>query len=382
MLDLLAFFTIIFVATFLLGLLLSKLKIPIIFGALLIGMFLSLFNLFGDIVTSSEFTFFTNLGMYFLLLVVGFELDIFSLIKKSKIIVKSTFLIIFLESLFGGLFLYFVFGQGLFLSFLIATAFSTVCEAVLVPILDEFKMVNSKVGQLILGIGTFDDFIEVFAVVLTILLIANGLDILLSVLVLFVMAVVFILFVKLRRFNYLLNKLNRKNIFLFGIAIFFIFITMGYYAEAASLGALFSGIILRLFLPGKFLKSMGETFKAITYSFFAPLFFVGVGAYMNISYLISHPLIFILFILISIFGKLFGSYIFTHSILSFKESILLGVGLCSRFSFNIIIMKLLFSYAFISQDMYSFIIASNIVITLIVPFLLSSLLAKWGPSPK
>ena len=53
-------------------------------------------------------------------------------------------------------------------------SFATVGEALLFPILDEFKVINTKLGQSIIGIGTLDDVIEVFVLILLIFLLGSG----------------------------------------------------------------------------------------------------------------------------------------------------------------------------------------------------------------
>ena len=92
--------------------------------------------------------------------------------KLGKFIFKATFFIICLEALFGTLLVHFVFGYNWFVSFLVAMSFATVGEAILLPILDEFKIVNTKLGQSIIGIGTLDDIIEVSVLILVIFLLS------------------------------------------------------------------------------------------------------------------------------------------------------------------------------------------------------------------
>ncbi len=66
---------------------------------------------------------------------------------------------------------HFVFGCAWLISILVGLSFATVGEAILIPILDEFKLIKTKLGQIILGIGIFDDIIEVLLIVIIALLI-------------------------------------------------------------------------------------------------------------------------------------------------------------------------------------------------------------------
>lgn len=100
------------------------------------------------------------MGMLLLLFNIGLELDLRELRNASRFVLKATALIILAEALAGTLLVRFLFGYSWAVSFLIALSFATVGEAVLVPILEEFGMVNSRLGQFIIGVGTLDDVFE------------------------------------------------------------------------------------------------------------------------------------------------------------------------------------------------------------------------------
>ncbi|HDK16607.1 MAG TPA: cation:proton antiporter, partial [Nitrospirae bacterium] len=168
------FLALIFVITFLVGKLVEKVRVPWIFAALLIGFCLAVYNPFTAVTSSETFEFLAELGMYFLLFMIGFELDINKLKKSGAFIVRSTFFIIMLEAVAGTLLVHFVFGYEWYISLLVAMSFATVGEAILLPILDEFRVVNTKLGQSIIGIGTLDDIIEVLVLVLVMIKLGGG----------------------------------------------------------------------------------------------------------------------------------------------------------------------------------------------------------------
>ncbi|HDM31877.1 MAG TPA: hypothetical protein ENG32_00720, partial [bacterium] len=156
----------IFLFSFLVGILLEKIRVPWIFSALILGFVCGLYSPFKEIVSDQPFKFLAWLGMYFLLFLIGFELEIEKIKKLGRFIVKSTFFIILFEAFFGSLLVHFVFGCSWPISILVSLSFATVGEAVLIPILDEFNLTKTKLGQTILGIGTLDDIIEVLLIVL------------------------------------------------------------------------------------------------------------------------------------------------------------------------------------------------------------------------
>ncbi len=373
----------VFIFTFLVGKFLERFRVPWIFASLLLGIVLSAYNPFINITSSSTFEFLAELGMYFLLFIIGFELDLTELKKQEKFIFKSTFFIIFFEAFFGTLLIHFVFSYSLLLSFIVSLSFATVGEAILIPILDEFKLVNKKLGQSIIGIGTLDDLIEVLVLIFLALFIEAKTSVLGSNIP-FVLSSLFLLFflafglTKLKKERARFNFLKIETLFLFIIFIFFLFLGIGKYAHATAIAALISGIALKTFIPNKRLNFLENEVKTMCYGLFAPIFFLWVGLSTNFSYIFSHPLLVLLIIFVSSSAKILGSFIVGKKELGEKESILLGIGLCVRFSTSMVIVKILLDNGFIDQGLYSIIIASSMLFVLVIPILFSKLLFKFG----
>jgi len=376
------FIGLVFVFTLLLGKLLEKIRVPWIFAALILGAILAIYNPFVSITSSHSFEIFAELGMYLLLFLVGFELNIKRLKKKSGFIFKSAFFIITLEGLLGSLVVHFAFGYGWLISLLVAMSFATVGEAILIPILHEFKLVNKNIGQSIIGIGTADDIIEIILLLCASILVGvHGTENIWFTLgglaALTILTVGFQFFGKERqRFKFI----RIETLFLFVLFTFFLFIGIGYYADAAPLAAILAGVSVRLFIRNSRLEFVDNELKSLTYGLFAPLFFVWVGAEMNMQYLASFPLLILLVIIVSKGAKLLGSYIVGKKELGTKNSILLGIGLSVRFSTSIIIIKFLYENHAIGYDIYSVIIASSIIFKFIIPLLFAQLVTRWKKS--
>ncbi len=370
----------IFIVTFFLGRVLERFRIPWVFSALLIGSLMAINNPFGEITSSQTFSFLAQLGMYFLLFIIGFEMDLKKTMKKSRFIFKATFFIILFEALFGSLIVHYVFGYEWLVSFLVALSFATVGEAVLVPILDEFKLIRKPLGQTIIGVGTLDDVIETFTLVLMVMIIGSRVQeymnlplVLISLLILFILTFGL---TRLKKEGKKFNFLNIETLFLFVIFVFFLFVGIGEFAESAALASLLSGISLRTFIPERRLKFIESEIKTMCYGFFAPIFFLWVGLSMNMKYLFSSPLLVFLVIVVSVCAKIFGSYIVGKGEIGKMNSILLGIGLSVRLSTSMVITKILFDSGIIGSELYSVIIASTVFITFIIPVLFSKLVAR------
>lgn len=380
--NLFLFLSMAFIFTFVVGKMLEKVRVPWIIASLFFGFILATYNPFSDVTASDTFEFLAELGMYFLLFVIGLDIDLKEIAKKSRFIFKATFFIIFLEAALGMLVVYYIFNCNLITAFLIALSFATVGEAVLVPILDEFRMIKSDLGQAILGIGLLDDIIEVFVLVLAASLIGaaanahvNTMLIIGSLSLLFTITV---LFRYLGEEGVRFHFTSIQTLFLFILSVLFFFLGIGAHAWSSALAAFLAGIGVKTFIPPKRLRALESDIRTMCYGFFAPLFFIWAGSSVRIPYLFSYPLLVLLIVLVSASGKLLGSYIVGKKLLGTKQAILLGIGLSVRFSTSIIIMRILYDSGIIGADVYSVIVASSAVFIFAIPLIFAYLLSKWG----
>ncbi|MCD6434590.1 MAG: cation:proton antiporter [Candidatus Diapherotrites archaeon] len=382
MITIFLFISVVFFATFVLGKLIEKVKIPWIFASLVVGILLAIYNPFAAITNSPEFMFLSELGMYFLLFIIGFELDLSKLRKMGPFILKSTFFIILFEAFFGSLIMRFFFGYDWIISIIVALSFATVGEAILVPVLDEFRIINTKLGQSIISIGSLDDIIEVAIFLLVIILVGGKAELtnlrigttILSMLFLFLLTFGLTKLGK-RRVKFSFQKI--ETLFVFILFVFFLFLAIGQYAHASAVAALLAGIAIRTFVPNERLKFVDSELKTMCYGFFAPMFFISVGLSTNIQYLLAAPLMVALVVLVSSIAKILASVIAGRKELGLKDAILLGTGLSVRFSTSIIVVKILLDGGIIGRDIYSIIVASSIVFGFVVPILFANLVVRW-----
>jgi len=380
--ELILFLAGVFLLTFLIGRLLEKIRIPWIFSALLIGLGLAAYNPFVDITNSSSFIFLAKLGMFFLLFIIGFELDVKKILKNRSFIFKTTFVIIFTETLFGTLLVHYVFGVSWLISALVASSFATVGEAVLLPILDEFKLIKTRLGQTILDIGVLDDVVEVLTIVVASIIIGHSVghthfNILANLLILCsLFGLVFIL-VKFREHIKSFKYKDIPSFFILVLFFIFLFIGIGGFVESAALGALLAGIALKNIIPNRILNLIDSEIRIMAYGFFAPIFFLWVGIDTDVGYLLKFPMLILLVVVMTKTTKIVSSYLMGRKVLGTKKSIILGISLCVKFSTSIVIIKLLFEKGLIQSDLYSVLIGTMIVFKFVVPLLLSYLITRW-----
>ena len=374
--------SLLYLITFLGGRLIEKIRVPWIFSALFLGFIFSLYNPFPAITSSDTFRFLASLGMYFLLFIIGFEIDIKEIKRESGFLFVSTLFIILSEGLCGMLLIHLLFQLNWFLSFLVGLSFATVGEAVLLPILDEFKIINTKLGQSIIGIGVLDDIFEIFTLVLAISMVgissAHPTSTILGTLISLILVFGLTYFLSLlKKEGKKFKVCNIETLFLFTMFIFFLFLGIGNYADIDALAALLAGVALKNFIPEERLKFIESEIRSVCYGLFAPLFFFWVGITTSLTYLSQNSLILLIFFLVPFISKLIPSYLVGRKKLGKRDSFLLGIGLSVRFSTSIVILKFLFEHQLIPVSLYSVLIASTALFTLLIPISFAWLLQRW-----
>ena len=366
------------------GFLLQKyLKIPWMFAALFFGILLSDFGFFGPSIESEPFQLLATLGMLAMLFMIGFNLDLKKIKKLGKQIVMGAILIISLEGFLGSLLFYFGFPVDVSNSYLVALitalSFATVGEAILLPILSEFNVLNTTFGQLTLGIGTFDDIIEVLMLAIIAALpaflpkaqVQSVPD---PVLILSVLGGLLILTLVMIKLGSKIKNILRKNsktpyvhLLLF-LLVFFSFAALGglVFEDLAAVGALLGGIVTRQLLPEEMLYEEEKAINFLGYVFLSPLFFLSIGASVSLTSLLISPLVIVLILVVAKVSKLSASFLLFRKMLGTKYSLLLGVGLGVRFSTSLIVQFILFNSGIISLTLYSALIATAIILKPII----------------
>ncbi|MDH5449779.1 MAG: cation:proton antiporter [Candidatus Bathyarchaeota archaeon] len=379
------------------GYLLQKyLRIPWMFASLFFGLILSTLGLFKPAIESDLFKMLETLGMYLLLFIIGFELDFKRIGRLKNYVFLGTLVIIAFEGFFGSLLLYFVFPAEVSHSYLIAVitalSFATVGEAVLLPILNEFGVIQTTFGQLTLGIGTLDDVIEVLMLAVVAILpgflpatqtqsFPDPLMILLD------LGCLLLLTFTLIKLGGKIKRILEKNhpapyvTSLLTLLVFFSFVALGgfVFESLATVGAIFGGIVIRGLLPKERLYQNERAVEFLGYIFLSPLFFLSIGASVSVTSLLIYPSMIVLIWAVSKGSKLSSSFLLFRKLLGNKYSLLLGLGLSVRFSTSLIVQFILLNSGFISLSLYSTLIATAILMKPVIIGVYSLGLSKGKP---
>ena len=381
-----------FALSYLMAGFLERLKIPGILAALFVAMGLH-YTPVGDILTRGVegeiFTVLADLGVLFLLFFIGLQIDLKEMRAQSGEIVLATVLNTAIPFLMGmGVMLWL--GYSWTLAFVIGVTRMPTAEAVIVPILDEFKLLRTKVGNYIVGAGVLDDVIEVFLVAFVSIwigeksgLVASDTREIWTVVMNVAIFVAVAWFVR----RFVLVPLSRwtrikvSNLVMLMILVLFLF---GGFAEYADLGlvvgAIVAGILMRPVFDAAGAAGEGadRATRAVAYGFFGVIFFLWVGMSVDLEGMLKAPELAILLFLAAFVGKLLGIFLMVPmKKLTVKEAWTVGIGLNARLTTEIIVAKLLLDAKLIDIQLFTALVAASSVSTIVVPLLFSVLVARW-----
>ncbi len=373
--EIVLFLGIAFIATFFIGELLERMKIPWIFASLIIGLAFSQFSWAMSVYSSQAFQLLSQFGMYLLLFMIGMEMNLKKIERKGKLIMMASSSIILGEALVMGIFIHFIFHYPVMLSLLISLSFATVGEAILLPILDELGLTTRKIGQLILAIATIDDAFELFTFVVLMFFIGSGNPVVpvLSFLLMILFTIVAMQYHTSRKLWFM----PVESIFLLVLSIAFLFIGIGEMTDMPEIAAIFAGAIISHAMPSAKRAIMESEIRSMAYGLFAPIFFLSVGMSVNLGYIVAYPVLLISFIILSAASKLAASFISLSHEFGWKARLFIGTGLLVRFSTSVVLVKILYDAGVINNMLFSIIIATSILFTFIIPPAVSLMGRTW-----
>lgn len=360
--------------------------IGLIFAGILLGIPPIKEALFGA--TGVEYvSFLANLGIVFLLLITGLEID-FNILKKSK---KEEIWIAMMAAIIpfvlGFITSYYLLHFNFISSFIIGAALSMTAEGTKVVILMELNKLNSRIGTIMIGAGILDDIFEIITLSAVIILAHKGLTtqlLLLPVKILIFVVIIMLLFkiILPRITKYVFVKDSQVNSL--GIIIVFTFLiaSLSQYLELGPIiGAFIAGILLQMFIKHPKVKDhLKQQIKDLSFALIIPFFFISIGLNFDISSIFTDPYLFIIILIIATLGKMVGTLtagIFLKKTLTFKQLLLIGWGMNSRGAVELVIISIAKNAGFLSADLYSALVLVAVTTTFIFPFVLRYYVKKY-----
>lgn len=357
------------------------------------------FPMLTDLADDGVFNAITNLGMFFIMLYAGIEMQPNKILQHSR---KS------MAVALGGMVLPMLLGITLGLVFLpasdfllvqslfIGTALAITAVPATVKILIDLGRLNTPPGQIIVSAAVFDDVISLLLLALLTALINVGgvpeimdLGILgLKVLIFFFMTVMFGFFV-FPWAGKLLKRVKEKELDFSAMLI--AALAYSVFAEMLELHFILGAFVAGLFFGRKTIdvrtyESVRSKVSGITFGFLAPIFFASIGLNLSPGALVEIPLFLFLFIVAAFLGKFIGAGFAAYAVgLSREDSAVVGVGMSARGAVELVIADIaleagIFSIPGVDSPilvhLFSAVVIMAIFTTVVTPMLLKQIYSK------
>jgi len=366
-----------------LSLLVKRIHLPQVVGALIAGVLLGPAVL--DFMEPNEtISVIAEFGVIFLLFSAGVETDFRQLRSSFKAsLLISTLGIV--AALGGGFAVAFIFGKPSFESLCIGVVIASMSTSITVEALQDMGKLKTKSGTAILGASLFDD---IFVIIMLAVLVGMGTNsvTIASLAMLLLRIAAFFLFAIIagfgvnKLFNLTYDRLGSKRRFsLFAIAYCFL---MAYFAEQFGLanitGAYMAGIA---FCNTRCAESLEVQTHTLSYMLFTPVFLANIGLQTSFDGMTGSMMLFtVLLIIVSILSKVIGCGLgakicnYTN-----RESLQVGVGMIARGEVSFIVVSKCIAVGYLSSLLFPSVIAVVLVTVLIAPILLKVVYADERP---
>lgn len=363
---------------------LKRVGIPTAVGQITLGIVLGI-PLFKNFLFTPEnmdvLSFLANLGVILLFYYVGLEtnLNIFTKhIRKSALISAFNTL---LPLMLGFAVMKFILGYSTLVSLIIGVSLSVSAQSISLSLLNELRLVQSKIGKMIITAGAVDDIFELFLATLLLSLFhvsITHLTIASFVLdmVLFVLAIII---ARLWVIPYTLKFFDREKSstsrFMGSLIILLLIASLSELLGVGLLiGAMIAGMLIRqtitkdIAIPDWEEHDIARSIHIIAFGFLIPLFFVWIGININITTITGNIWFIILLFVIATIGTVGGTII---AILldkgTLSEGMLLGWGLNSKGDIELILAALALNAGIITTGIFTALVMMSLLTTLVSP---------------
>lgn len=357
----------------------KKLGIPVVIAEIIAGVVLGKSGL-NIIHNDIWIDFLSLLGFAFLLFLGGMEIDFsyFSKFKSSKKSLKNPIIMSFvIYTITIGLSLFFAFLLHFFgvveNPIFVMLIFSTSALGIVIPTLREKKLMSEPIGQSILLAAIIADFGTMLALPLVMFLYGyiEGITLIYLLGLFALFAVIYLVMKKFFRSNWDNQTYENSQIKVrVAFVLLLLFVTV---AELVNieiiLGAFLAGVLFSLVF-GKFKVDTIPKLEAIGYGFLIPIFFIMVGANLDLGSALSLKTLITLplFMMIAYLVKLIPSLLF-KKYYSWRETLGVGFLLSSRFSLVIAISLVALRIGAIDEGTHSMFVLLAILTCVFSPII-------------
>ncbi len=358
----------------------TRMRIPWVV-ALIIGGMIAGPSMLGWFETDTTLTFLANIGLIFLMFMAGLESPISAMKGLAKKITITALLIGCLPAVVG-LLVVLAFGYTISTAMLIAIIFMSSAVALLIPQFHKHKLFNSEIGKIIVVSAIIVDIVSLVSLSVYLQVISGGFSfgtlttyaVILGGTWIMMWAVPHLRWLTLSEEYAEEHDLYEKELrfiilILIGFVVFFEL--AGLHAIVA---AFFAGLVLAGSVKSQLIKAK---LHALSYGFFVPIFFVVVGASVDLRVFADgwNTIALMLAIVSSLIISKYVSGYIAGKVIGYDtiERSFIGISIIPQLSTTLAVAFLGFSQGVLPAELLASIIALVIITPIIAPIIIDRL---------
>jgi len=370
-------FTVCLALAFLLSELCLRLGQPKVVGQIAAGLVLGL-PFFSGVFTMEGRAFVSSLsdiGVVFLLMLVGAEMRVSELKKASKKAFTLATICYVIPLTAGYLFMRYALGYDSLTSLVVGICLAISAEAVTIDILMEYNLLKTQFGTVLMEAGMIDDVYGIISLAAVIDVVqGGGFGSLASMPVNFLsfLALAYVLgFMLLPKVARVVWR-EKSEAAVFSLAIIFgmivVMISIGF-GLSSVVGAFVAGIIIQLSIKNRTEeKEIDADLNVVTFGLIIPFFFIYTGLNMNVMGLTGHVWFIVAITAIALAGKMAGAFVMGAIYrMKIPERVLYGWGMNPRGAVELIIANIAKASGLIDEGMFTAIVAMAIISAILSP---------------
>ena len=387
------------IATRMGGIVAAKLNQPALVGELLAGIALGIVAAqlsdkleFLNISSDHHLMALADLGIFFLMLLGGFEMRPRDLIESSYkgLVIASSAMLLPLLCGFTTAWLALPDSELRFtLSLFVGTSLAVTAVPVTIKVFMDMHILKSRLARLVVTAAVFDDFLSLILLSILVAIINNGkFPDLAGLLVIFLQVTIFLtaVFILGSRAmqpaaRYVANIEIEEINFSFLLLVCVVFAVL---AELLGLHYILGAFAAGLFYGKhttnkKTYYDLQKKLKAITNGFLAPIFFASIGIRLSFSSLTEIPLFLLLLFIAAFAGKLIGAALPARLFgFSLREACAIGVAMNARGAVGLIVAGIALDAGLFAASDASSLIAENLFSAVVFVVVLTTVLTPIG----
>ncbi len=367
--TLIPLYTIVIVSILVIGLIFKTIRIPYVVSYLVVGILLGP-HAAGLVQQPELLKQFEMVGLIFLLFFVGMEISLEELLRSWRVPVIGTILQVGITLgivLLLGTFLDWSFKRVLLIAFVISLS----STAVVIKLLNEWKLNNTRVGRNVIGVLLVQDIALIPMIILLDFMQGKELpvkDLVLQLIggTLLVLMIVFLVRKKEIHLPFLSYFKGHRELQIFAsLAICLVMVMASeFFRLSPFLGAFMAGIYVRATRETEWIHITLEPF----YIFFVAIFFVSVGMMLDLDFLVDNWAVILFLVgLVFVFNTAINAGMMRMLGESWKESLVGGAMLAQVGEFSFVILSVGSQSGIVTEYTYQTILALITLTLLLSP---------------